>query len=196
MKNHSRLRLVLILIIVLQVSLLVSFVAGKYLFRTALKGTVTFQADLATEFLLRESTAERQGDGSYKLQAPYITDNRLLPQVYSLLPGLDVPKDPHVVISGKSPIPAYLFIEIVDETGNPAISFEVAGCWINTNMKNPKYGGTVYAYSTDGSTPAEITTDKIIYILRNNLVYVSQTLNSSEETNLMTIYAYLEEVPE
>lgn len=190
MKNQSRLRLVLILIIILQVVFLTSFVVGKYVFHNTFRGTVTFRADLAEEFLLRERTAVRQEDGSYQLTEPCVPGNE-----YFLLPGLDVPKDPHVVITGKSSIPAYLFLEVVDETGNAAVTFDLASCWIETNLKDPKeQNGKVYAYSTDGKNPAPITTDETIYIIKDNMVYVSETLGNSTETNLITIYAYLEEV--
>lgn len=196
MKKQFRLRqLVLILVLVLIASM-TSFAVGKYVFKTSFSRTVTFTAELADSFLLRERTAVRQDNGEYILEEPFIENNAGSPQQYILLPGLDVPKDPHVVITGKTPIPANLYIEVVDRTDNPAISFEMEDHWITTGLKAPKHGGTMYAYSTNGYVPAEVKTDLTIYILKDNRIYVSQTLNHTGTNELLTIYAYLEEVQE
>lgn len=194
MKKHFHPRQLALILVILLITSLSGLAVGKYVFTNSFTRTVTFKAELAKDFILRERTVVRQADGQYVLAEPYITNNKLAPQRYELLPGLDIPKDPHVVITGKSPIPAYLFIEVVDKTPNDAISFTLEEQWIETTLKTPKDGGTMYVYSTNGTGPAEITEDLTAYILENNKVYVSQKLHEENTDELLTVYAYLEEV--
>ena len=187
-KFHIRLLLLLVLLVSLT-----GFAVGKYI-RTlpSHSSQVTFTAKLADSFVLRESKAEKQSDGTYKLSdTEYITNET---QNYVLIPGVDIPKNPHVIITGKSEIPAYLFIEVVDTTPNNALVFSLTEKWIATTLKAPQHGGTVYVYSTDGSSPAQITSDLTAYILKGNIVEVRQTLLSGNKDNQLVFYAYLEEV--
>ena len=186
-KFHIRLLLLLVLLVSLT-----GFAVGKY-FRTlpSHSSQVTFTAKLADSFVLRESKAEKQSDGTYKLSdTEYKTD---ADKPYALIPGVYIPKNPHVIITGKSEIPAYLFIEVVDATPNNALVFSLTEKWIATTLKAPQHGGTVYVYSTDGSSPAQITSDLTVYILKGNIVEVRQTLLSGNKDNQLVFYAYLEE---
>ena len=186
-KFHIRLFLLLVLLVSLT-----GFAVGKYI-RTlpSHSSQVTFTAKLADSFVLRESKAEKQPDGTYKLSdTEYKTDED---KPYALIPGVDIPKNPHVIITGKSEIPAYLFIEVVDTTPNNALVFSLTEKWIATTLKAPQHGGTVYVYSTDGSSPAQITSDLTAYILKGNIVEVRQTLLSGNKDNQLVFYAYLEE---
>ena len=187
-KFHIRLLLLLVLLVSLT-----GFAVGKYI-RTlpSHSSQVTFTAKLADSFILRESKAEKQSDGTYKpSDTEYKTDED---KPYALIPGVDIPKNPHVIITGKSEIPAYLFIEVVDTTPNNALVFSLTEKWIATTLKAPQHGGTVYVYSTDGSSPAQITSDLTAYILKGNIVEVRQTLLSGNKDNQLVFYAYLEEV--
>lgn len=176
----------------LLVVMLTGFAVGKYFKTIKVDGTVTFNAKLTDSLILREKAAIRQTDGTYILSDTQYKINAT--QTYRLIPGLDIPKDPHVIITGKSAIPAYLFIEVVDTTPNNALVFSLTEKWIATTLKTPQHGGTVYVYSTDGSNPAQITSDLTAYILEGNIVEVRQTLLSGNADNQLVFYAYLEEV--
>ena len=197
---------------------LIGFAAAKYI-NTYESGTytVTFTAELAKDFILQEHEIIRNDDGSYKLatkdhtadgEEKLTTDS----QTYELIPGLDIPKDPHVVITGKTDIPAYLYIEIVESLDSAKINgidtklidYTVASCWkaVDTSVKAPQHGGTVYVY-TDGTSEQNpvVLDDKTeglskINILEGNTVFVSQHVKSygTEGTDGLTFYAYLIEV--
>lgn len=172
------------------------FAAAKYVDTITLDGTVRFTAKLADEFYLRESVAISQADGTYKLGSDYVQSN----QVYTLIPGVDIPKDPHIVIKGKSHIEAYLFLEVVDSTPNNSLVFSLSENWIETTLKTPQHGGKVYVYSTDKQNAAQITQDyDKITILTGDTVTVKQGLKTNYDNdpqgNSLAFYAYLEEIP-
>lgn len=160
----------------------VAFVAvAKYVKDVPFEGQVTFTADLADTFILTESEATRQTDGTYSLSGEQVPNN-----TYILMPGVDVPKDPKITITGKTAIPAYLYVEV--SSNLPAtVTYEMKGHWnLLTDVTGPK-GGKVYVYDTllDG-TPADLT----ISILENNTVYVSDEL-SRDTAATLTFHAYL-----
>ena len=190
--KHIKFRTWVLILLVLLISM-TGLTAAKYINTKTLSGTVTFTAELAQEFYLLEHVANRQDDGSYQLSdTEYVKSN----QQYILIPGLDIPKDPHIVIKGKSTnIPAYLFLEVVDDTKNESLIFSIdESHWIPTTLKTPQHGGTVYVYSTNQSTYTPIKENHAkIPILTNDQITVSQKLLSGEKTGSLTFYAYLEE---
>ena len=190
MKFRTRLRLVVLLALLL--CALIGFAAGKFVQTITFEEKVVFTAELAEDFILRESQAIRQNDGSYQLsESKYIVNAA---QEYILIPGLDVPKDPHVVITGKTEIPAYLFIEVVNEVGNGAVTFSLRSCWQETQLREAQHGGTVYVYCDDAGKPIEVTTDLEVYILENDKITVGQKLLHGDSSDLLTFYAYLVEI--
>ena len=196
---------------------LVGFVSAKYVTTSEKEYTVTFTADLAETFVLQEHEAIRQPDGSYTLSTDD-TKVKISGQEYKILPGLDIPKDPHIVITDKSEIPAYLYIEIVenvdtmevDNTDVKLISYGLTTNWIPvpsdwnpSNPVTPKHGGIIYIYKGDSNTPVKLVKDSTdpsastnytIPILQNDKVYVSQHvkhINTNGTSDLLTFYAYL-----
>lgn len=201
---------------------LVGFVSAKYVTTIEKEYTVTFTADLAETFVLQEHEAIRNDDGSYKLATQKNTtdgEEKLTTdgQSYELIPGLDIPKDPHIVITDKSEIPAYLYIEIVedvdtmkvDNTDVKLISYglttnwmPVPSDWNPSNPVTPKHGGIIYIYKGDSNTPVKLVKDSTdpsastnytIPILHDK-VYVSQHvkhINTNGTSDLLTFYAYL-----
>lgn len=175
-KKQFRTRLRLLIILSLLLLGMIGFVVGKYITTIEKKGRVTFTAKLAEAVILQEHTAQRQADGSYNLVEPFVTEN-----TYYLIPGLDIPKDPHIVIEEKTPIPAYLFVEVVDkldtnlvegETKKP-VSYSMATGWTELEGITGADGSKVYYYN------AVIDQDFSaypIYILKDNKVTVSQYL--------------------
>ncbi|MBR2310753.1 MAG: hypothetical protein IKA47_09520 [Oscillospiraceae bacterium] len=206
-------RLLLIAVVsVLLVSALAGTTVAKYVTKQTFTGKVTFSAKLAEEVLLRERTAERQPDGSYKLTTPYVAEN-----TYELLPGMDIPKDPHVVVKGKTDLKAYLFIEIVDKLTEQIgdqnyrpITYTVSSNWLKLQDVTGEHGGTVYVYKGTGEEAAvlgeEFTKDAtdrteeidILALLdgKTETVRVSQKLNSqlaSDDGDILAFYAAMGE---
>jgi len=192
MKKKKLLRLaVMLLILAMAAIALIGSSLGKYVKTFTGEANVIFSAELAEELVLRETEAERQIDGSYALKTGTYTDEN----EYILLPGLNVPKDPHVVIVGKTDIPAYLFVEVVDGLGNDAISYGVRDCWLEI-PGNGKNGGTVYVYSENGAAKAiaDASVASPVYILQSDTMVVGQELKHSASTSdILRFYACLGE---
>ena len=185
----------LLLILSLALVTLLGFAVGKYMTTITKKNTATFTVRRAQNCELRESVIRQKDDGTYETTTQTIRSGT---QNYTLLPGLDVPKDPHVVITGKTNIPAYLYVEVVDTTPNGALIYDLEDCWKSAS-KAPQHGGTMYIYCTAAAngqkTPAEITEDKTVYILKDNTVTAGQKLLHGDANNTLAFYAYLEEIP-
>lgn len=213
--NSVHLSLVLLVLCLLTTGALL----GKYVTDTELKsGTVEFSAKLAESIVVREHKVDRAPNGEYILSASdaddaYITDKSSPPeQGYILIPGVDIPKDPEVVITGKTDIPAYLFVEVVktysggtpvDPASDP-VTYEVRDCWkkvvATDNLRQPQSSGTdLYVYSTIEGKPIVIKGDgtagtPVEYpILEGDMVYVSQHLRHMNHTASITFKAYLDE---
>ena len=99
-----------LLAVILIIGLVVGLSSAKYKTEKHLPGVVKFTAKLADKILIQEHEAVRQVDGSYVL----ISENIVEEQAYKLMPGVDIPKDPYITIEGKTPIPAYLSVEVVE----------------------------------------------------------------------------------
>ena len=162
----------------------VTFVAvAKYIKDVPFSGNVTFKADLAETFTLTESEATRKTDGTYSLN----TSKSVESNPYTLMPGVDVPKDPKITIEGKTAVPAYLYVEVLESKNFPAtVTYSMAEGWIDLEITGPK-GGKVYVYGTvlNGTTP-----DLTIPILENDTLKVSQNLLRGT-TATMTFYGYM-----
>jgi hypothetical protein len=99
-----------LLAVILIIGLVVGLSSAKYKTEKHLTGDVKFTVKLADIILIQEHEAVRQDDGSYVLG-----DNIVVEQSYMLMPGVDVPKDPFITVEGKTPIPAYLYVEVVEK---------------------------------------------------------------------------------
>ena len=200
MKLKFRTRVVLLILLVALLIGLISFVDAKYAGTISYRGKITFSAKLANNVELRESKIDRKNVGTYETTAETITNGT---QSYTLVPGQDVPKDPHIIIEGKTDIPANLYVEIVDtlDTINingdnvKLIDYSVASTWELADQSLNKHGGTVYKYTGDALTSAN-TPKAPIGILKDNKVTVSQYVKSYDITeeqvqDSLTFYVYL-----
>ena len=166
----------------------VTFVAvAKYIKDVPFSGNVTFKADLVETFTLTESEATRKTDGTYSLN----TSKSVESNPYTLMPGVDVPKDPKITIEGKTAVPAYLYVEVIYIDSLPEdvaipITYSMATGWEALGITGPN-GGKVYVYGTvlDGTTP-----NLTIPILENDTLKVSQNLLRGT-TATMTFYGYM-----
>lgn len=157
-------------------------VYAKYVTDKVLEGQASITAKLG-EIKLLEHVYEPQADGSYK-KTEATTSNG---NTYStVIPGLDIPKDPYVQITNKSPIEAYVFLKIeTDNLKENGLTYTLKEHW------QPVAGYTdVYVYSEKsgenwipvkmiGNNAGTIT----IPVLEGDQVIVSQKLNK-EATGL------------
>lgn len=180
-----------IAVLSLMLTYMVGFAYAKYVQTHKSNGSVTITADIGT-IVLQEHEAQKKPDGSYQLlgvdddgKCDGITHGHPVENSYILLPGLDVPKDPHLVIEKPNDLPVYIFIEVVDEHGDDkGIHYEMSNWTELTGVDGP-HNGAVYYYNS------EITTSQTIYILDNNTVEVSQKLDKSIKDLHLTFYAYM-----
>lgn len=193
-KMSFRARFRLLIVLTLLLIALTTFAVGKYITTIQKPGTVTFNAKLAENVMLVESRITRKADGTYETTSETITGA----QSYTLIPGLDIPKDPHIVIQGKTPIPAYLYLEVEESISNTSIRWSLnktddnKDYWIESNKLAPKKtDNKIYVYSTDGANPHKIITDMTVHILEGDEITVNQALLSGDEENLLKFYAYL-----
>ena len=182
MTKFERQRRRLLTAIVVLSMILVSLcgvVYAKYVQTDTFSDTIKITADIGT-IVLQEHEAVRQTDGSYIL-----TDTVVASNTYKLIPGLDIPKDPHVVITKPNDMPVYVYVEVVDGLdANSGISYTLAGWTELVGVIGPN-GGKIYYYNTS------IVNDQTIYILSNNKVEVSQNLDKNTTGLELTFYAYM-----
>lgn len=183
----------LLMVAILLLSMSAGATYAKYVKQDKLEGSVTIRASLGSIKLV-EHQALRQADGSYKLIENQETDKN----TYILLPGLDIPKDPFVQVTGKTPIDAYVFLKVVtniqtdnkdmntddDLADDHNVSYALTANWLK--IEESTAGGVttaVYIYTVDGTTPAKVDETfgtngtGIISVLEANTIYVSQKLN-------------------
>lgn len=185
-QRQRRSLLTTIVILSLVLTTLCCVAQAKYLKMAELaEQMVTITVRLGT-IALEEHEAVRQTDGSYLLldgqggrENKIVTSN-----TYILMPGVDVPKDPYVVISDKSPIEAYVYLE-VDSDLPSTVTYLLENHW-----KALAGLPGVYVYAP-GGTPQTVTGNMdAISILQGNTVTVSQNYSGSDPVSL-TFYAYL-----
>ena len=183
----------IILTLIIALSALVGAAVGKYIKTSAFNGELLFKAELAEQIQLLEHNALRKHDGSYVLGSELVTEN-----AYTLIPGLDIPKDPHVIITNKTSIEAFLYVEVVDQTDAAVIQWQMGDQWLLlAGVDGKKEHGAVYVYAADGHTPTPLTRtegDITIHLLKDDTISVSQTLLSSENPGTLRFYAAMGEV--
>lgn len=189
--HEKKSRLVTVgILAVLLLSVLIGSAIGKYTTTVPVSGTVTFTAKLATAMTVQEHKAQQNTDGSYTLS----TTETVTTNTYNLLPGLDIPKDPHVVITGKTAIASYLYLKVEEApAATSGITYDLASCW-----KRVDGYADVYVYSDGEGKPIQVT-DKTtgldkIEILQDNTVYVSQSLADTLTGVKLSFSAVLKEI--
>lgn len=158
-------------------------VHAKYVTERSLTGTLTVTANIG-QIQVLEHEAIKQDNGSYVLNGVTngacdvdVAHDHVTGNTYNtVIPGLDIPKDPHVVISGvTADIPVYVFIQVENDTLPDAMTYKLSNVWVE--LDSAEYPG-VYVYS-DTNGPIQVTSDQTIYILENDanaVITVSQEL--------------------
>ncbi|MBR4072249.1 MAG: hypothetical protein IKK26_06825 [Clostridia bacterium] len=187
------------------VMLLSTVVYAKYIRTETFTGTIQITVDLGNIALL-ESKANKELTGQYVLDKNDILDGTTDKEgnTYThVLPGLDIPKDPYITVTGKTTIPAYIYVEIkADDIFKESsdhtpdyLTYELTNDWLSLGMKG-RNGGDLYVYSGGAGAAKAVTADIAkISILVGDKITVSQELNLSTITPVsMKIYAAMAEV--
>lgn len=186
--NKNR-RIALLLAVLFCLSAVTFVAVAKYIKDIPFTGNVTFKADLVGEFTLTESEAKRNTDGTYSLD----TSKSVESNTYTLMPGVDVPKDPKITITGKTTVPAYLYVEVCpDLPATDTVTYGIMPHWKALGIKGP-HGGDVYVYAYPDGTVIILdgtVKDLTIRILDKDTLYVSDQLDRGT-TATMTFYGYM-----
>ena len=155
---------------------------------------LTVNAELAASLEVKE----HQLTGDYYDEYELSSDTLVESNAYVLMPGVSIPKDPKVYVTGKTSIPAYLYVEVVDSTylvtsgENAAFVYSLTDDWTKLTEVTGKNGGEVYVYNTVLQTEGENVQDFEIPILTGNTITVTEKLNKgSNYSGTLTFYAYM-----
>lgn len=178
-------KLTTVLAIVLVVAL---SVAGTYAYLTAQTDTVknTFTAaGLASSFSLDESQANQQPDGSYALDVK----TRVQKNEYSVVPTVDLAKDPTVHVTLEKNVGAYVFLAVDDNLGDGLTATIDSTQWTALGKTYTDAKGvvwTIYYKQLAGSeNPAQVN----INVLADKQIVVGDTV--AEDCGNIVFNAYL-----
>lgn len=165
-------KLTTVLAIVLVVAL---SVAGTYAYLTAQTDTVTntfTAAGLASSFSLDESQANQQPDGSYTLDVK----TRVRENAYSVVPKVNLAKDPTVHVTLEKNVGAYVFLAVDNNLGNGLTATIDDTQWTALNKTYTDAQGvvwTMYYKQLEGSAnPAQVD----INVLAGQQIVVGDTV--------------------
>lgn len=177
-------KLTTVLAIVLVVAL---SVAGTYAYLTAQTDTVTntfTAAGLASSFSLDESQANQQPDGSYTLDV----NTRVKQNAYSVVPKVNLAKDPTVHVTLEKNVGAYVFLAVDNNLGNGLTATIDDTQWTALNKTYTANGAewTIYYKQLAGSeNPAQVD----INVLAGQQIVAGDTV--AENCGNIVFNAYL-----
>ncbi len=140
---------------------------------------------------LQEHGVTLNANGQYALNSTVVQANK-----YEILPGMVIPKDPYITLTGKTEVPAYLYVEVVNGFGENVVeagSLKIdAANWLKLNVA----GREVYVYTAGGSSAAILTSDieGELYIIENNCFTIDTQLDPTaiaEPGETLVFNAYL-----
>ena len=162
---------------------------------------ITVSADLADTLEVWEHQVTRTTLGDYEIaeNAALVHNNN-----YTLMPGVDIPKDTFVRVTNKTELDAYLFIRVVSTVNDEAISYEVdSSVWQPLTDVTPSGGGSVYYYAPAQNPTGVINSGnfegtggvkdvKVLSGYRDE-IKVGQYLqhDSAAQSSVLTVYAYM-----
>lgn len=132
-------------------------VHAKYVQNDTWDSKITITAHLGN-IRVDEHIVQKNPDGSYTLTGAWISGNTYKPNTYILIPGLDVPKDPVVIISNKSHLDAYVFLKVVTNISNDNnVDYALTNDWEEiTTSTVAGVTTTVYVYTASTGNPVTI----------------------------------------
>lgn len=118
-------------------------------------------------------------------EAEVVTSNS-----YTVMPGMILPKDPTITITGKTTAPAFLYVEVVGAL-NEAYEWEMADGWTEISGLTGAKQGKVYVYKDILTNAAGEPSS--FGIINENKITVPENLteNWNNSTETLTFYAYL-----
>jgi hypothetical protein len=150
---------------------------------------VTVNADLVSGLEVKEHLLTGANYDDYSLDS----NTEVSSNSYTLMPGVPIPKDPFVKITGKTAIPSYLYVEVVDPAGlvtsgsEAAFTYSLRSGWTKLDGVTGKHGGTVYVYTGTLSTG-----DSTVPILQDDRIIITSYFDkASNYSGTLTFYAYL-----
>lgn len=146
--------------------------------------------DTGSFTLTEHEVEDADNDGVYTLGTATTDAND-----YVVIPGVNLPKDPFITITEKTSVPAYLFVEVVDDLTGSALSYVLDDCWSELTGVAGINGGKVYVYAANGTEVA--VTDQTdlsnINILKDKQVVVANQndLGIDDAGITLKFYGYL-----
>ena len=128
----------ILIVFVLVLAMLVGNAYAKYVTQKEVQGNINITAGLGNIALCEHKV-------TWNNQA-YVMDESTLVSFndYALIPGMTIPKDTYVNITGKTPISVYVYLEVV---GGSAVSYAIDDTnWKTLDGVIGMNGGTVYVY--------------------------------------------------
>lgn len=135
------------------------------------------------KFVLYEHKATADTTGTYTLGTDEVTSNS-----YTVLPGVDLPKDPFVRSDVKLALDAYVFVEVVDGTSDALTVTVDDAKWTQLTGVTGPNGGVVY-YLKSGPAPAGSKLAQTT-ILKDNKIVVANTEITDASTKV-DFYGYM-----
>ena len=172
------------LILMLMCALLPGLGYSKYITQTTVANEVQYNNTLAESFKLLDVPAVQQEDGSYEQD----TSSDAQPTSgfsYKLIPGITLPAAPYIEITGKTEIPAYLYIE-VDNDGPVELTFDSS--WTELSGVTGKNGGTVFVYD-DGEALTGDDPDAVLTVQTFTVDELDKIPTTDEGE--VKVYAYM-----
>ena len=148
------------------------------------------------EFIIEEPkiTTDENGNVIVDSSASAVTGG----QEYPLLPGIELPKDAKIKINGKTTVPAYLYVEVIDNLTDGVYEWGIEDCWealtdgTGKSVIGPK-NGKVYVYTEGGKAKAftENTPAGGIGIIEGGKLTVKDVSVEDITSDSLSFYAYL-----
>lgn len=140
--------LALLLVLILAVCVVAGSGYAKYRGQVVMTGETSYTNRLAESFRLLEYVMVQDGTGAYS-KSGQTSDEE---QSYLLIPNTVIPQEPFLAITGKTAVPAVLYIEIC---GFDGVSYTPASSWTKLPELTGPRGGEVYVYQNGGVLTAQ-----------------------------------------
>ena len=181
------------LLIALAIVLVVAMsVTGTLAYLTANTGAVTNTFTVGKVFDEEDSDTHKNFEllehgitgkpGEYTLTAEEVSGNE-----YTVMPGVNIPKDPFVRVNSPVGVDVYLFVEVVDGTGEQLTVTVDSANWTKLAGVTGTHSGDVYTLAS-GRLAAGSTLNAT-YILANNEIAVANA--TIVNPGRVTFYGYL-----
>lgn len=181
------------LLIALAIVLVVAMsVTGTLAYLTANTGAVTNTFTVGKVFDEEDSDTHKNFEllehgitgkpGEYTLTAEEVSGNE-----YTVMPGVNIPKDPFVRVNSPVGVDVYLFVEVVDGTGEQLTVTVDSAKWTKLAGVTGTHGGDVYTLAS-GRLAAGSTLDATHILADDEIAVANATIVNPGR---VTFYGYL-----